>query len=108
MCDLEPDEAIVILDHKQKIIAIRNREGMIEYFGKKGMSFCGANIIRKVERDGVVGYEHHYFDFIIDGYQDQDHVQVAAIIQVMLDEIKKKFPELKRIILKTDTITRPA
>ena len=100
--ELDPEEVIVVLDHKQKIISMRNREGQIEYFGKKGMSFCGANIIRKVVKGGVVGYEHSYFDFIIDGYQDQDHIQVAAIIQIMLDEVKKKFPDVKRILLKTD------
>ena len=100
--ELDPEEVIVVLDHKQKIISMRNREGQIEYFGKKGMSFCGANIIRKVIKKGVVGYEHFYFDFIIDGYQEQDHIQVAAIIQVMLDEVKKKFPDVKRVLLKTD------
>ena len=36
----------MVLDHKQKVLQMRYREGQVEYFGKKGMSLLGMTEVR--------------------------------------------------------------
>ena len=38
------------LDHKQKMLPQRIREGLVEYFAKNGMSLLGFMLVRRVTR----------------------------------------------------------
>ena len=44
---LENDEVVVVADWKMKFLASVFREGMHEYFGKRGMPWHGIMLIRK-------------------------------------------------------------
>ena len=82
-----------MMDHKQKILQMKYREGQVEYYGKKGMSMLGTMIVQwvtrtiKVKEDGVEvqkevgGFQYKFVDYIFKGYAGQDHTQVAAAIQ---------------------------
>ena len=94
--------AVLVLDHKQKVVDVSFREAQVDYFGKRGKSFCGVNLVRRVRKGGKLGFEFVFFDFIIEGYDEQNHIQVCAIISKALEIIKKEFPEIEKIIAKSD------
>ena len=71
---------LIILDHKQKILSMKYREGQVEYYGKKGMSLLGSMIVECVDQDDDgVGFKYTFVDYVIKGYTGQDNVQVAAV-----------------------------
>lgn len=41
---LHPEESVVVIDHKQKVLPMKYREGQSNYFGKKGMSVLGIDL----------------------------------------------------------------
>lgn len=94
--------ALIVLDHKQKILPIKFREGQVEYFGKKGMSLLGSMIIRFLETEELSGYEYQFSDYIFKGYSGQDNIQVAAAIEVIVDQTRRRFPEIKNIVIQSD------
>ena len=94
--------AVLVLDHKQKVVDASYREAQVDYFGKRGKSFCGINLIRRVKKGGKVGFELVFFDFVVEGYDEQNHIQVCTIISKALKLIKEEFPEIKEIIAKAD------
>ena len=93
-------------DHKQKILPTVFREGQIEYFGKRGMSLLGFMLIQGVERkvkDEIVqGLTYNFYDVVVDKYSSQDNVQVLAILQAMIIQIKGDFPEITELTLGSD------
>lgn len=110
-----PSILYITIDHKQKILQIRFREGQVEYYGKKGMSDLGAHImqwvIRKLKekmKNGetveveVGGFEYSFVNFIFKNYSGQDHVQVASAIEQIISHVHEKFPEVKEIIIQSD------
>jgi uncharacterized membrane protein YgdD (TMEM256/DUF423 family) len=44
--DLKPDEAMVVIDWKMRFLMACFREAQVEYFGKKGISWQGAMVVR--------------------------------------------------------------
>lgn len=94
--------AVLEFDHKQKFLPRWFREAQQLYFGKRGMSIGGFMLVRRLVKGGVVGLERVYIDVIIEHYSDQDHVQVSALMRIMLEEIKKRYPDLKEVYVKTD------
>lgn len=94
--------AMFVLDHKQKVNDMSYREAMVDYFGKRGKSFCGINLIRRTKKEGKVGFEFIFFDFIVEGYDEQNQVQVCAITTKAMHVIKQEYPEITKIIAKTD------
>eukprot|EP00957_Ditylum_brightwellii_P154732 11776764-Ditylum_brightwellii.AAC.2 len=49
--NLEDDEIMITIDHKQKTLTMKHREGQVEYFGKVGMSLLGAIMARPTLRE---------------------------------------------------------
>ena len=45
------DTAVIILDHKQKVLARRLKESQMQYYAKKGMSLLGAMVILGADRE---------------------------------------------------------
>ena len=43
----------------------------------------------------VSGFEYLFIDYVINGYYDQDHVQVAAVIQLAVDTVQYHHPATK-------------
>ena len=58
---------MIVLDHKQKILNMRYREGQVEYFGKKGMSLLGTIIIEGVRNDPNAKWSYNFVDYIVKG-----------------------------------------
>ena len=42
----DPSTALIVMDHKQKILQMKYREGQVEYYGKKGMSMLGTMVVQ--------------------------------------------------------------
>ena len=54
--NLGDGQVIVTLDHKQKTLTMKYREGQVEYFGKQGMSLLGAMVaMRTYQKDKKTG-----------------------------------------------------
>ena len=56
----------------------------MDYFGKKGMSLLGTMEVvgTTTEADGQPALKYNFVDYIVQGYSGQDHVQVAALVEV--------------------------
>lgn len=93
---------LLVLDHKQKVLPTKYREGQVEYFGKQGMPLLGALEVSYVVKDGVSGLVYRFIDIAIKGYNAQDHVQVAGLLQVMMEQISSKSPQVKEIVCQSD------
>ncbi len=63
------DTAVIIIDHKQKILARRLKESQMQYYAKRGLSLLGAMIILGVDEDDDI--EQHTDDIIIQP-EDED------------------------------------
>jgi hypothetical protein len=84
---LSNDEVLIIIDHKQKILGMKYREGQVEYFGKQGMSLLGAMMVQRMwvaDKNGAVrpGLRRIHFDLIFDfdQYKSQDSRQVLGAL----------------------------
>ena len=102
--NLKPDgsNGLLEFDHKQKFLPRWFREAQMLYFGKRGMSIGGFMLVRRVTRGGVVGLEFTYIDVIVENYSDQDHVQVSALMRIILEEVKSRHDEITEVHIKTD------
>lgn len=114
----DPTRLYIGIDHKQKILQMRFREGQVDYYGRKGMSDLGAMIDQWDERKikaksdngktveiEVGGFEHSFIDFVFKNYTGQDHTQVAAAIEQLVSHVHQKYPEVREIILQSDNAT---
>ena len=79
---------LIVLDHKQKILPMKYREGQIEYFGKKGMSLLGTMHVVYTEQNGTKGYRYSFEDYIVSGYTGQGNVQVGAVVMCIINRLK--------------------
>ena len=53
--------------------------------------------------DGEVSVsEYSFVDYVIKGYSNQDHVQVAAVIQLAVDTVQYHYPSEKKVIINSD------
>ena len=86
-----PDNVLVVLDHKQKVFPTKYREGQVEYFGKKGMYILGFVIVSHYlsnENGDQGGLQYEFIDVLFDGYSGLDNIQVASIIHFSLVHVK--------------------
>jgi hypothetical protein len=83
---LGANEAMLIIDHKQKILPKRQNEAQSEYFGKAGMSLCGAMLIFK---NDAGEFEHLFYDVIMKNVNSQRAEDLLPVLEVVLREIKK-------------------
>jgi hypothetical protein len=95
--ELSACRALLVIDHKQKVLPCSYREGQVEYFGKRGMSLLGAMLVRRVVRDGKVGLEYIFFDCIVERYSSQDNMQVLGVLTSLLPHIKELYPEITEL-----------
>lgn len=93
---------LIVMDHKQKILPQKYREGQVEYFGKKGMSLLGFMIVRGYIDGEESGYEYNFIDVVVEGYAGQNNTQVAAIIKVVKDYINTNFPDATSATIQSD------
>jgi hypothetical protein len=102
-CTLAPGTVLLVIDHKQKVLPMRYREGMIEYFGKRGLSLLGGMLVRNVVNDdGVPGTVYEFYDCVVQNYSDQDNQQVMAVVEALIRAIKEKNPDVEDVIVQSD------
>ena len=101
---MKTDESLllVVLDHKQKILPMKYREGQVEYFGKKGMSMLGSMHVIFTEHQGCSGYKYSFEDYIIAGYTGQDNIQVGAVVSTIINRIKTTQTNITNIVFQSD------
>ena len=80
---------------------MRYQEGKVDYYGKKVMSLLGFMEIRWKVDGEVSGFECSFFYCVIKGYSGQDHVQVAAVIQLDVDTVQDRHPAAKKVIIQS-------
>ena len=98
----DPSKVLIVMDHKQKILQMKYREGQVEYYGKKGMSMLGTMIVQwSSEKKGFV---YRFENYAFKGYAGQDNVQVAAAIQQTVKEVETNYPEIREIIFQSDPL----
>jgi hypothetical protein len=97
---VSPSKGLLVIDHKQKVLQMKYREGQVEYYGKKGMSVLGVMIVHwSTEKCGFV---YRFENFVFKGYTGQDNVQVAAALQQIVTEVNHIYPGMQEIVLQSD------
>lgn len=96
---------------------MKYREGQVEYYGKNGMSMLGTMIVQwvtktiKVKEDGVEvqkevdWFPYRFVDYIFKGYTGQDHTQVAAAIQKIVEQVHDQCLNVKEVTFQSDNAT---
>jgi len=102
VCDGQGTRIMIVLDHKQKILGMKYREGQVDYFGKKGMSLLGSMVIESVNDCDNIALKYEFVDYVVKGYSGQDNVQVCAVLNQILKRVSKKKPQVKEICLQSD------
>ena len=100
------ENALLVFDHKQKVLPRQFREGQVDYFGKRGMSLIGAMFVRRIEKERkgemIIGLEYQFIDCIMQSYSSQDSMQVMSCIQTVIENIKTRYPTIKKLTLQSD------
>lgn len=104
--ELNSNNALLVFDHKQKVLPRQHREGQVDYFGKRGMSLIGCMLVKRIEKEmrgeKLFGLEYQYIDCMMQQYSAQDSVQVLACIQVVIKFVKEKYPNIISLTLQSD------
>ena len=95
----DPAHALIALDHKQKTLPQKFREGQVEYFGKKGLSLLGCMVLYYDET--VQDVQTNFIDMAM-SISDQDVRQVQCSLPFLLEEMKARFPFINTISLLSD------
>lgn len=105
------DTAYVVTDFKMKYTPTRYRETSQQHFGKRGMSWNGfmvlyhpsaeCNLRYTVDNDSNE-FEHFYIDAISVGDATQDYYMVLSGFEMLISEITKHLPHVKKIIIQSD------
>jgi hypothetical protein len=86
---LEPGEGMVVMDHKQKILATRQNEAQCDYYGKRGMSMLGAMlVVRVMNIKGESEFLYHFIDVVMKNVTSQKAVNLYPGIECILHEVK--------------------
>jgi hypothetical protein len=48
------------------------------------------------------GFQYKFTDYIFKGYAGQDNVQVAAAVEIMVQQVKGRNPSVKSVIIQSD------
>ncbi len=94
IADPQSNTAVIIMDHKKKVLPMRYREGQVHFFGKRGFSLLG---ILVSFRD-----QSKFYDVVVQGFSTQNAFQVQSIVQYVRKLIKSDFPLVSRIIIQSD------
>ena len=94
------NSVLIVIDHKQKVLQQRYREGQVEYYGKKGMSVLGVMIVQW-DREKI-GYVYKFENIIFKGYSGQDNVQVAAALKLIIHQVHTNLPDVNEIVMQRD------
>lgn len=94
------DNAIISIDHKQKVLPSKNREGQSDYFGKKGMSVLGAMLITNGNIVNKLKIE--FIDFVVDNTTAQDAHQVSQLLVYLVRQTHSLNSKIKYITIQSD------
>ncbi|CAC5359044.1 unnamed protein product [Mytilus coruscus] len=97
LCNLQPNETLIIMDWAMKFIPFLHREKQTEFFGKKGISWHFTCAVLK-ELDELK--LHCYIHILEDGIQGW--YSVACILNNTLDTMKTSFPHIIKAFIKSD------
>lgn len=87
-----------ISDWAQKILPLRYREGQKEYFGKKGMSLH-VDVLFQKDQDGQLRKDV-YFTALY--RSDQNVLETLCVLDHVLAQIKRDYPNLQGLYRKSD------
>ncbi len=97
--ELDNTSMLVVADWAMKFVQMRHREKQSDWYAKRGMSW---HISSVVTRDGetdelqVVSYAH-----LLDSCA-QDWYTVGSVFENLLENVKRDFPVIKRVYLRSD------
>ncbi len=91
MNSLQPDEAIVVMDFKQKILQSYYRENQQKYFAKRGISCLGVMIITRPQCDDESEMSDDYLDatfmLLLSNDTTQDATYINAAKNYIYNEV---------------------
>lgn len=115
--DSESFTAVILVDYKMKFEAIRYREKITEFFGKKGMSWQGAAVFHTIEKGSdvtlnvrrkdsgaakCVDLNTLFIDHILSNDMSQDRVAFCSLLDAILARVSKELLLVKRFFLLSD------
>ena len=98
LAQLDSVSCLVVMDWAMKYLPQRYRERMSDFFGKRGRSWHVSAVITKQAPEK---FHVECFVHLLDNCT-QDSFAVASIIEHLLETIKKEFPEIKNVYLRSD------
>ena len=116
--NLQDDEILIITDFKMKLLVMKKRESMQEYFGKRGMPLLGFMFVRKTteseklnakntettrknKKNKVFEYDVKFFDCLLEG-EIENGATVKATLEASLKLYKSNNNHIVKAILLTD------
>ena len=96
---IDKSTALVTMDWAMKFQCQKYREKQSEWFGKRGLSWHVSSVLLKdPDTDDVVVHTYvHLFDSC-----SQDWFTVVSVLEDLLEQLKKRHPQLQKVYLKSD------
>ena len=70
------------------------------------MSLLGFMLVRRITKminaKPIEGLEYNFYDVVVDKYSSQDNDQVLSILDDIIDQIAKYFPDITELMLASD------
>ncbi|XP_062600025.1 uncharacterized protein LOC134261618 [Saccostrea cucullata] len=102
--DLQPNQALVVMDWAMKFLPIKHRESQSDFFGKKGISWHLSSVITRAAYPAIDQENHLAVNTFVHILQlgNQGWFSVAHIITDLLNQMPSFAPNVSEIILKSD------
>ena len=97
--ELDNTSMLVVADWAMKFVQMRHREKQSDWYAKRGMSWHISSVVTRDEETDelqVVSYAH-----LLDSCA-QDWYAVGSVFENRLENVKRDFPAIKRVYLRSD------
>ncbi|KAK3745380.1 hypothetical protein QZH41_001418 [Actinostola sp. cb2023] len=97
--DMDPTEAIIVMDWAMKFQQMRYREKQSQWYGKRGLSWHVSCVVFKDEKSKEIEVQSyvHLFDSC-----NQDWYAVASVVEDLLMKINQSRPSISVVYLRSD------
>ncbi len=90
----QSNTALIVFDHKKKVLPLYYKEGQSQYFGKRGFSLLGLMVCFRQQT--------RFYDIDIKCHAVQDALQIQGILTLVQPIVHSDLPLVVNIVLQSD------
>jgi uncharacterized protein YkvS len=99
LSSLDESSALIVIDWAMKFLQLRHREKQSDWYGKRGISWHVSSVVTKNAETAEI--EVSTYAHLIDSCT-QDWYAVASILENLLKNVRKRYPVITNVYLRSD------